>query len=86
MIERKRAKDTSLHTVFTQSRDALIAQRSNGPMTQWLNDSMARWLNYFSLAPFGTSSLNVTSTGFPPSPTDAATIMPLDSMPRSLRG
>src|SRR2546421_11999897 len=41
---------------------------------------------YFSLAPTGTSSRKLTSTGLPSSPTDAATIMPLDSSPRSLRG
>src|SRR5208283_5421622 len=36
-------------------------------------------------APTGTSSWNPTSTGLPPS-TDAATIIPFDSMPRSFRG
>ena len=40
---------------------------------------------YFSLAPTGTSSKKAASTGFPPS-SDAATIMPFDSSPRSLRG
>ena len=40
---------------------------------------------YFSLAPTGTSSKNPASTGCPPS-SDAATIMPFDSRPRSLRG
>ncbi len=36
-------------------------------------------------APAGTSSWKPASTGLPPS-TEAATIMPFDSMPRSLRG
>src|ERR1022692_4409774 len=40
---------------------------------------------YFSLVPMGTSSRKLASTGFPPSG-EAATIMPLDSSPRSLRG
>src|SRR6266478_3399930 len=40
---------------------------------------------YFSLVPSGTSSRKLASTGLPPSG-DAATIMPLDSRPRSLRG
>src|SRR5260370_26572552 len=40
---------------------------------------------HFSLAPTGMSSRNPASTGLPPS-MDAATIMPFDSMPRSLRG
>ncbi len=42
--------------------------------------------DYFSRAPTGTSSLKVTSTGRPWSPTEAATIMPLDSRPRIFRG
>jgi hypothetical protein len=41
---------------------------------------------YFSRAPLGTSSRNVASTGFPSSPSEAATTMPFDSTPRSLRG
>jgi hypothetical protein len=41
---------------------------------------------YFSFAPTGTSSRKPASTGLPSSPTDAATIMPFDSSPRSLRG
>src|SRR5215471_3306500 len=41
---------------------------------------------YLSFAPMGTSSRNPASTGLPSSPTDAATIIPLDSRPRSLRG
>src|SRR5450432_556044 len=40
---------------------------------------------HFNRAPIGMSSRKPASTGLPPS-TDAATIMPLDSMPRSLRG
>ena len=40
---------------------------------------------YFSRAPTGTSSKKLASTGLPPS-SDAATIIPLDSSPRSLRG
>jgi hypothetical protein len=40
---------------------------------------------YFNLAPIGTSSRKLASTGFPPS-IDAATIMPFDSNPRNLRG
>src|SRR6266852_5148941 len=40
---------------------------------------------HFSLAPTGTSSRNPASTGLPPS-SEAATIMPFDSTPRSLRG
>src|SRR5579864_8240927 len=40
---------------------------------------------HFSLAPTGTSSRKLASTGFPFS-SDAATIMPFDSRPRSLRG
>ena len=40
---------------------------------------------YFRRAPTGTSSRKPASTGLPPS-SDAATIMPFDSMPRSLRG
>src|ERR1700676_2162110 len=40
---------------------------------------------HFSLAPTGISSRKPASTGLPPS-MDAATIMPLDSSPRSLRG
>ena len=41
--------------------------------------------DYFSLAPFGTSSPKVARTGRPPSPTEAATIIPFDSTPRILR-
>jgi hypothetical protein len=41
---------------------------------------------YLSFAPFGTSSLNVASTGRPSGPTVAATIIPFDSTPRSFRG
>ena len=40
---------------------------------------------YFNLVPRGTSSKKLASTGFPPS-SDAATIIPFDSSPRSLRG
>ena len=40
---------------------------------------------HFNRAPTGTSSRNPASTGFPPS-SEAATIIPLDSMPRILRG
>src|SRR5258708_38188661 len=40
---------------------------------------------YFRRAPMGTSSKKAARTGFPPS-REAATIMPLDSKPRSLRG
>src|SRR5690348_462964 len=42
--------------------------------------------HYFSRAPMGTSSRKLARTGWPLSPTEAATIMPFDSMPRSLRG
>src|ERR1700693_3854094 len=38
-----------------------------------------------NLAPTGTSSKKPARTGLPPS-SDAATIIPFDSMPRSLRG
>jgi hypothetical protein len=34
----------------------------------------------------GTSSLNVASTGLPSGPMDAATTMPLDSIPRRFLG
>ena len=40
---------------------------------------------HFSRAPTGTSSRNPASTGLPPS-SDAATIIPLEVMPRSFRG
>ena len=40
---------------------------------------------YFRRAPTGTSSRKPARMGLPPS-SDAATIMPFDSMPRSLRG
>src|ERR1700694_4432930 len=40
---------------------------------------------HLSLAPTGMSSRKPASTGLPPS-MEAATIMPLDSSPRSLRG
>ena len=40
---------------------------------------------HFRRAPTGMSSWNPASTGLPPS-TEAATIMPFDSMPFSLRG
>ena len=40
---------------------------------------------HFKRAPTGMSSWKPASTGLPPS-TDAATIIPLDSMPFSLRG
>src|SRR5579872_4403038 len=40
---------------------------------------------HLSLAPTGTSSKKLASTGFPPS-SEAATIIPFDSRPRSLRG
>jgi len=46
---------------------------------------LLRCRRYFRRAPTGTSSRNPASTGFPPS-REAATIMPLDSMPRSFRG
>jgi hypothetical protein len=41
---------------------------------------------YFSLAPTSTSSAKLASTGRPSGPMLAATIMPFDSTPRSLRG
>ena len=41
---------------------------------------------YFRRAPTGTSSRKPASTGLPSGPAEAATIMPLDSTPRSLRG
>ena len=41
--------------------------------------------SYFNLAPTGTSSKKLASTGLPPS-SEAATIIPFDSNPRSLRG
>ena len=41
---------------------------------------------YFSFAPLGTSSRKLASTGWPSSPTEAASSMPLDSSPRILRG
>src|SRR5882724_10067554 len=40
---------------------------------------------HFNRAPIGMSSRKPANTGLPPS-TDAATIMPFDSTPRSLRG
>src|ERR1700756_3390338 len=42
-------------------------------------------LPYFNLAPIGTSSRKLASTGLPPS-SDAATIIPLDSSPRIFLG
>ena len=39
-----------------------------------------------SRAPLGTSSVKVARIGRSSLPTDAATIMPFDSMPRNLRG
>src|SRR6266852_6281653 len=41
---------------------------------------------YFNRAPTSTSSRKAVRTGRPSGPTEAATIMPLDSTPRSLRG
>ena len=40
----------------------------------------------YKRAPFGTSSVNVASTGLPSSPTEAASNIPFDSRPRNLRG
>ena len=50
-----------------------------------LGDPGYRQLRYFRRAPTGTSSVKVQSTGLP-SGVEAATIIPLDSTPRSLRG
>jgi hypothetical protein len=55
-----------------------------GKIITHINKSLL--IGYFSFAPTGTSSRNPASTGLPSSPTDAATIIPLDSSPRSLRG
>jgi len=41
---------------------------------------------YFKRAPTSTSSVKAARTGLPSGPTLAATIIPLDSTPRSLRG
>src|SRR6185436_19066790 len=41
---------------------------------------------HFNLAPLGTSSRKLANTGWPSSPTEAASSMPLDSRPRILRG
>ncbi len=43
-------------------------------------------LRYFRRAPTSTSSAKPARTGRPSGPTEAATIMPFDSTPRSLRG
>ena len=67
--------------VITSSRSA-----SNCASSRWQWESTRNGFNYLSLAPLGTSSLKVTRTGRPSSPTEAATIMPFDSTPRSLRG
>ena len=48
--------------------------------------SITRRINYFRRAPTSTSSWKPVRTGRPSGPTEAATIMPLDSTPRSLRG
>src|SRR6185295_17626240 len=42
-------------------------------------------IDHFRRAPTGTSSRKLARTGLPPS-SDAATIIPCDSRPRSLRG
>src|SRR5690242_20351051 len=42
-------------------------------------------IDHFRRAPTGTSSRKLASTGLPPS-SEAATIIPCDSRPRSLRG
>lgn len=54
-----------------------------------LDDPSFLWTGRFAYrrrAPFGVSSGTETSTGLPFSPYEAATIIPFDSRPRSLRG
>src|ERR1035438_2394156 len=59
------------------------AVRNAGFATESIEDTVAR--AYLRRAPISTSSRKPARTGRPPS-REAATIMPLDSRPRSLRG
>ena len=49
-------------------------------------DQHGEFPTYLSRAPISTSSKNPARTGLPFSPSEAATIMPFDSRPRSFRG
>ncbi len=50
-------------------------------------ERVRRWRRFtFNFAPLGTSSRKLANTGWPSSPTEAASSMPFDSKPRILRG
>src|SRR5450432_807741 len=73
-----------------ESSDGHRSRRSTYPISgsqcnQWFISGKVLFA-YLSFDPTGTSSRKLASTGLPSSPKDAATIMPLDSSPRSLRG
>src|ERR1700736_979669 len=68
-----------LHTCIQCTLDHLFAVR-----VKFLAIEVAVRVDHFRRAPTGTSSRNPARTGLPPS-SEAATIMPFDSMPRSLR-
>ncbi len=64
-------------------KEARLACAAGPGATEWKRELQSTV--YFRRAPTGTSSRNPASTGLP-SPREAATIMPFDSRPRSLRG
>src|ERR1700682_2291469 len=73
----------SLHARIKSPRDGVLAVG-----VELLTVQMAMRIDkrhYFRRAPIGISSRTPASTGFPPS-SDAATIIPFDVRPRSLRG
>jgi len=64
----------------------LLVQLSSTVAAPRLHNEAASPRLYFKRAPFSTLSWNPMSTGLSSGPIEAATIMPLDSNPRSFRG
>src|ERR1019366_3573146 len=73
------------HQLHAGGQGALDDLRAIGIELLVVQVAMGIYQTHFRRAPTGMSSWKPARTGLPPS-TDAATIMPFDSMPFSLRG
>src|SRR5690242_11391004 len=73
------------HAIDTGPESALDGGIAVGVELFGVNMAVRIDQDHFRRAPMGMSSRKPARTGLPPS-TDAATIIPLDSMPFSLRG
>ena len=87
-VSRPRACPT-LRQAPSRAPDESRRSGSGDPLQAWTpapqESSLDSSTYYLRRAPMGTSSRKPASTGLPPS-MEPATIIPLDSMPRSLRG